>query len=158
MNIIESKIHHILAAQPSKTPNLPKLPSGDIAKAIQVISGTTPAEFEFDRTGHVRHFAATSKSLFSTPYTGDPRTHAAAFLATSDVHTAFDLDNVQLSDGVVDETGQRQPCRLHADDHAQGRHFDARPRRLSQRAHEQGRRHLQRHVDAQGLQSAQGAG
>jgi len=104
MKIIESKIHHILAAQPSKTPNLPKLPSGNIAKAVQVIAGATPAEFEFDRTGHVRHFAATSKTLFNTPYTGDPRTHAAAFLATSEVHQAFDLDNVQLSDGVVDET------------------------------------------------------
>lgn len=104
MNIIESKIHHILAAQPSKAPNLPKLPSGNIAKAIQAITGSTPAEFEFDRTGHVRHFAATGKSLFKAPYAGDPRAHAAAFLASSEVSQAFELGEVQLDEGVVDET------------------------------------------------------
>lgn len=104
--IIESKLHHVFGPSAPRTPQISRLPSGSLAKAIEDFSAALNVELEYDRTGHLRHMVAGAgqRSLFNRTFVGDALAHAKAFIDQQSVHNSLDLEGVELDKGVVTDT------------------------------------------------------
>lgn len=114
--IIETKLHHVFGPSQPRTPQISRLPTGSLAKAIEDLSNAIPAiELEYDRTGHLRHMMAGAgqRSLFKGTFSGDALAHAKAFIDSANVHNSLDLEGVELDAGVSTDTAYGHRVDFH---------------------------------------------